>query len=251
MRLWPVFTLAAPAFLLAACGGGTHHVAEITPVVSQRLSGPWVLDETESDDPEEVISAPRAEPWLLPFGGKVERELSEALAPSLSSGACPALLARSRMSDVSAAVQDFLSARHVAVAGVSRDPNQPANHIFRRLRDTGHLVWAVNPAAQEVEGAPCYPDLSAVPGPVDAVVIATPPSVAPDVVRDSVRAGVERIWMHRSFGEGSVSSEAVALCREHGVRVVVGGCPMMYCGSVDVAHRCMRWILEIRGRIHA
>ena len=155
------------------------------------------------------------------------------------------------MSDVSAAVQDFLSARHVAVAGVSRDPNQAANHIFRRLRDTGHQVWAVNPAAQEVEGAPCYPDLSAVPGPVDAVVIATPPSVAPDVVRDSVRAGVERIWMHRSFGEGSVSSEAVALCREHGVRVVVGGCPMMYCGSVDVAHRCMRWILEIRGRIHA
>jgi len=29
----------------------------------------------------------------------------------------------------------------------------------------------------------------------------------------------------------------------------VGGCPMMYCGKVDVGHRCMRWILDLRGRI--
>lgn len=153
------------------------------------------------------------------------------------------------MSQIPAPVRDFLAARRIAVAGVSRDPAQPANHIFRRLRDTGHEVVAVNPAAPEVEGVRCWPDLESVPGEVDALMLATPPGAAIAVVRACARRGVPLIWLHRSFGQGSVSEEAVALCRELGIRVIVGGCPMMYCGDVDLAHRCMRWILDVRGRI--
>lgn len=153
------------------------------------------------------------------------------------------------MAAIPVTIQEFIDARRIVVAGVSRDPNQPANHIFRRLRDSGHDVVAVNPAAGQVEGGACWPDVRAVPGPVDGVVIATPPSAAADVVRACAERGVPRVWMHRSFGEGSVSEEAVALCREHGIRAVVGGCPLMYCGRVDVVHRCMRWVLEARGRI--
>jgi len=155
------------------------------------------------------------------------------------------------MNDPRAAVEAFLAADRLAVAGVSRDPNQPANHIFRRLRDTGHQVWAVNPSASRVEDGPCYPDLRSVPSTPEGVVIATPPAAAPEVVRACAELGVPRVWMHRSFGEGSVSEEAVGLCREYGIQVIVGGCPMMYCGKVDLAHRCMRWVLEVRGRVHA
>ena len=153
------------------------------------------------------------------------------------------------MSKVPEAVQDFLAARRIAVAGVSRDPRQPANLIFRRLRETGHEVVAVNPAAAEVEGQRCWPDLASVPGEVEAVVVATPPSASVDVVRACAERGIRRVWMHRSFGEGSVSAEAVSLCRQHGIQLIAGGCPMMYCGKVDVGHRCMRWILDLRGRI--
>jgi len=155
------------------------------------------------------------------------------------------------MPHIPESVRDFLAARRIAVAGVSRDRNQPANLIYRRLRDTGHEVVAVNPAAGEVEGDRCWPDLASVPGGVDAVVVATPPAAAGAVARACAERGIPRIWMHRSFGEGSVSAQAVAFCREHGIQVIVGGCPMMYCGRVDVAHRCMRWILDVRGRIEA
>ena len=44
----------------------------------------------------------------------------------------------------------------IAVAGVSRDSKQPANLIYRRLRATGHEVFAVDPNADEVEGDVCY-----------------------------------------------------------------------------------------------
>ena len=146
-------------------------------------------------------------------------------------------------------VSTFLSGRRFAVAGVSRDSNQPANHIYRRLRDSGYEVAATNPAAQEVEGDVCYPDLASVPGALDGVVIATPPGVTADVVRACVERGVKRVWMHRSFGEGSVSPEAVTWARENGMDVIVGGCPMMFCEPVDFGHRCMAWFLGVRGRI--
>lgn len=155
------------------------------------------------------------------------------------------------MRSVPDAVNEFLEQKRLAVAGVSRTAQQPANAIYRRLRDTGHEVFATNPEAAEVEGDPCYPGLADVPGPIGGVVIATPASAAPAVVRECIDLGIPRVWMHRSFGEGSVSADAVALCRQNGISVIVGGCPMMYCGGVDPFHRCMRWVLQARGRIEA
>jgi predicted CoA-binding protein len=149
------------------------------------------------------------------------------------------------------AVTEFLAQKRLAVAGVSRTPQQPANAIYRRLRDTGHEVYATNPEADAVEGDPCYATLSALPVRVDGVVIATPPAAAAAVVRECAELGIGRVWMHRSFGDGSVSEEAVALGREKGISVIVGGCPMMFCGKVDPFHRCMGWFLRVRGRIQA
>lgn len=155
------------------------------------------------------------------------------------------------MPSIPDAVNEFLAGKRLAVAGVSRSSQQPANAIYRRLRETGHEVYATNPEAESVEGDPCYPALGALPVRVDGVVIATPPSAAAEVVRECAELGIERVWMHRSFGEGSVSEEAVALCREKGISVIVGGCPMMFCGKVDPFHRCMGWFLRVRGRIRA
>jgi uncharacterized protein len=76
------------------------------------------------------------------------------------------------------AAEEFLAQRRIAVAGVSRDPRQPANLSYRRLRDTGYEVYAVNPHATEVEGDPCYPAIGAITTPPDGVVVVTTPAVA-------------------------------------------------------------------------
>ena len=148
-------------------------------------------------------------------------------------------------------VEDFLAQKRIAVAGVSRKKQEAANAIYRKLKDTGHEVFATNPKAQQVEGDPCYPNLRAIPGGVDAVVVATPPAAAEVIVRECSALGISRVWMHRSFGEGSVSDAAVRYCREHGISVIPGGCPMMFCQPVDVAHKCMRWFLKVTGRLPA
>ncbi len=145
------------------------------------------------------------------------------------------------------AVEDFLAQQRVAVVGVSRSGREAANTVYKKLRGAGYQVFPVNPNAGEVEGDTCYPNVGAIPEGVDGVVIATHPKVTDQVVRQCAEAGVSRIWIHRSFGEGSVSQEAVDFCRDNNITVIPGGCPMMFCEPVDFGHKCMRWILNLTG----
>ena len=108
-------------------------------------------------------------------------------------------------------------------------------------------MFPINPNTETVEGDPCYPNLKAVPGPVDAVVIGTRPEVAEQIVRECAEIGISRVWMHRSFGQGSVSEQATKFCQDNNITVIPGGCPMMFCEPVDFGHKCMRWILGLTG----
>lgn len=153
------------------------------------------------------------------------------------------------MKPLKQAAEEFLSGDRIAVAGVSRSTTEAANGIYRKLRAEGYHVCPINPNAEEVEGDPCYPDLASVPEKPDGVVIATHPSVTPALVRECADLGIRHVWMHRSFGAGSVSEEGVRLCDEHGIEVIAGACPLMYCRGADVGHRCMRWVLGVTGKL--
>jgi predicted CoA-binding protein len=153
------------------------------------------------------------------------------------------------MSNMPDSVVAFLNGRRFAVAGVSRQAGQSANAIYRRLKTSGYEVYPVNPRAAEIEGVRCFPDISAVPGRLDGVVVATPPAVAVEVVQQCANRRVPCVWFHRSFGTGSVSEEAVRACQARGMTAIVGGCPLMFCEPVDIGHRCMRWWLQRQGRV--
>jgi uncharacterized protein len=153
------------------------------------------------------------------------------------------------MTSLREAAEEFLAQRRIAVAGVSRDEKQAANLIYRRLRDSGHEVFAVNPNADKVEGDDCYASVRDVPAPLDGVVIVTTPAAAVVVAEDCVTAHVPRVWLHRGIGPGSTSPEAVAYCREHGVEVIPGGCPNMFGACSDPGHRCMRVLLTMSGKV--
>jgi predicted CoA-binding protein len=151
------------------------------------------------------------------------------------------------MSDIKAAADQFLALKRIAVARVSRSRTEAANAIYKKLRATGFQVFPVNPNAEDVEGDPCYPDIASIPGGVEGVVVATHPDVAVEIVEQCQRAGVDHVWMHRSFGRGSVSEPAIERCKELGISVIPGGCPMMFCEPVDFGHRCMKWLLRFSG----
>jgi uncharacterized protein len=154
------------------------------------------------------------------------------------------------MPSIKEAAAEFLANRRVAVTGVSRTPTTHAsNTVYKRLRERGYEVFAVNPNADEVEGDPAYHDLRSIPGGVDAVVIGTRPEIAEGTVRECAELGIKQVWMHRGPGAGSVSEAATAVGRERGITVIDGGCPCMFGPTADRGHKVMRFVFTLSGNV--
>ena len=154
------------------------------------------------------------------------------------------------MPKIKDAASEFLASKRVAVTGVSRHPtNHGSNIVYKRLRERGYEVFAVNPNADEVEGDQCHHDLRSIPGGVDAVVIATRPEIADETMRECADLGIKHVWMHRGPGPGSVSETAASFGREHGISVIDGGCPCMFDGTADFGHRAMRVVFTLSGNV--
>ncbi len=152
------------------------------------------------------------------------------------------------METIKDAAATFLSNKRVAVTGVSKTPaGHGSNVVYQRLRDRGYEVFAVNPNADEVEGDQCYQDLKSIPGGVDAVVIGTRPATAEITMRECAELGIKQVWMHRSFGGGSVSEAATAYGREQGITVIDGGCPLMFGPTADAGHKMIRFVCTLAG----
>jgi predicted CoA-binding protein len=148
------------------------------------------------------------------------------------------------------AAAEFLATKRIAVTGVSRKAEgHGSNVVYNRLRDRGYTVFAVNPNADTVEGDTAYHDLKSIPGGVDAVVIATSPDRADATMAECIELGITKVWMHRSFGGGSVSASATTLGRGGGVTVIDGGCPLMFDPTADFGHKCMRAVLSLTGAV--
>lgn len=114
----------------------------------------------------------------------------------------------------------FIGARRWAVVGASEDRSKFGNITFRELQNRGKQVYPVNPRAREVEGQTCYPDLSALPEPVDRVLIVVPPKLGEEVVRQAAEAGIKDVW----FQPGAESDAALAFCEAHGMEAIAGHC---------------------------
>jgi len=154
------------------------------------------------------------------------------------------------MFSVKEAASAFLAHKRIAVTGVSRtDDGHGSNLVYRRLRDRGYDVFAVNPNADEVEGDRAYEDLKSIPGGVEAVVIGTRPERAEGTIRECADLGIKHVWMHRGPGAGSVSEEAAAYGRQQGIAVIDGGCPCMFGPTADRGHKAMRVIFTLTGNV--
>jgi predicted CoA-binding protein len=156
------------------------------------------------------------------------------------------------MEPIKNAATEFLSHKRVAVTGVSRTPgSHGSNVVYQRLKERGYDVYPVNPNAEEIDGDRCYPDLHAIPGGVDAVVIGTRPERALATVEECDDLGIRDVWMHRSFGGGSVSDDATRYGREHGMTVIDGGCPLMFEPTSDPGHKVIRMVCRMNHHMPA
>jgi uncharacterized protein len=142
------------------------------------------------------------------------------------------------MPSIDQAVDEFLSLKRIAVAGVSRDAGgaHASNGIYSRFKERGYEVFPVNPNADKVMGDTCYRSLKDIPGGVEGVVIATNPKASLSVAQECRELGIDKVWIHKNFGAGSYSEEAHQFCRDSGITALVS-CPLWYGKTADGFHK--------------
>ena len=147
-------------------------------------------------------------------------------------------------------VDEFLSRKVIAIAGVSRNPQtETGNAIYKKFRDSGYKVFPINPYADMIEGDKCYAKLSSLPEKPEAVFIITNPKAALNIVNQCVECGIKRIWFHKAMGSGSYDKEAAEFAEANGITVIHNGCPMMFIKQADGFHKFLGTVFKILGKL--
>jgi hypothetical protein len=147
-------------------------------------------------------------------------------------------------------VATFLAGHRIALIGASDDPKNFSSTVLTELVAHDYDVVPVNPTKDRVADRPCYAEIGDVPGALDGVIVMVPAAASADAVRATIAAGVANIWLFRGVGgSGSSTEEASALCREAGINVVDGACPLMFLEPTGWFHRLHRTIRHMRGDV--
>jgi predicted CoA-binding protein len=133
--------------------------------------------------------------------------------------------------------QEFLAQKRIAIVGVTRDTKGWGRTLYDEFKKRGYDTYAVNPNATALQGIQCYPSLSKLPMKVDGVLLAVPPAVTDQVVREVAELGIPRVWMHKGAGAGAVSESAIQFCKDKNIAAVYGVCPFMYLHPQGFGHK--------------
>ena len=112
------------------------------------------------------------------------------------------------------------TARTIAVVGLSPKRYRPSYGVAEYMQKAGYRIIPVNPQESELLGERCYPDLEAIPEPVDIVDIFRRSEFVPEIVEAAIRKGAKVIWMQ----EGVVHEDAARRAEAAGLHEVMDRC---------------------------
>lgn len=116
----------------------------------------------------------------------------------------------------------FVKSKRIAVVGMSRDPQKPANFVPRYLISRGYIVFPVNPSASEILGLKSYRSLLELDAVVDVVDVFRPSQEVLGVAEQALKIRPKVFWMQ----EGIYNEAAARLLASNGIKVVWNRCMM-------------------------
>ncbi len=124
------------------------------------------------------------------------------------------------MNDIDDTINRILKMRTIAVVGLSPKPERASHDVARYLLDQGYKIIPVNPVQEEILGLKCYPNLSAIPEPVDLVDVFRRPEHCAAIAEEAVAIGAKALWLQL----GIANDEAARLASDGGLLVVMDHC---------------------------
>lgn len=125
-----------------------------------------------------------------------------------------------RYQDPLAIQRVLLSARTVAIVGLSGNPLRASNFVGFYLKRHGYRMIPVNPREPEILGERSFASLREVPVPVDIVNVFRAPSALPEIASDAVAIGAKCLWCQF----GVINEEGARIAERGGLTVVMDRC---------------------------
>jgi len=120
-----------------------------------------------------------------------------------------------------AELRRILKTNHtIAVVGLSADWYRPSYFAAKYMQEHGFRIIPVNPKYDEILGVKCYPNLKAIPEPVDIVDVFRKPDDCVPIAQDAVAIGAKVLWLQL----GVVNEEAARVAEAGGLEVVMDRC---------------------------
>jgi acyl-CoA synthetase (NDP forming)/GNAT superfamily N-acetyltransferase len=132
---------------------------------------------------------------------------------------------RERYADV-ASLHPLFAPRSVAVIGASRRLGTVGRSVLDNIRTCGYAgrLYAVNPAARQISGVHCFPDVASLPETPDLALLAVPPPAVADVAEACGARGVRGLVVFTAGIDTGQSADLLAICRRHGMRLIGPNC---------------------------
>lgn len=143
------------------------------------------------------------------------------------------------------AIRDFIEGKRLALVGASRDEKKFGQMAYKELKARGYQVYAVNPAVDQIDGEPCYPDLKPLREKIDGVSVAVPSGQVLQILRQAAEFGVKNVWLQQQ----TESPEAISLGQQLGMNLVSGKCIFIYAPPVRSYHAWHRGFMRVFGRL--
>ena len=124
------------------------------------------------------------------------------------------------MTDINTLRRILTQYRRIAMVGLSADWSRPSNFVAKYLLEHDFDVIPVNPRYDEILGQKCYPDLAAIPAPVDIVDLFQKAERIPPFVDAAIDMNAAIVWMQL----GIVHESAADKARAAGLTVVMDRC---------------------------
>ncbi len=114
----------------------------------------------------------------------------------------------------------LLTAKTIAIVGLSKNTLRASHFVGFYLRRHGYRVIAVNPREKEIFGEPSYASLRDVPESVDIVDVFRAPDALPGIAREAVAIGAKNLWCQY----GVINEEGARIAEKGGLSVVMDRC---------------------------
>ncbi len=146
-----------------------------------------------------------------------------------------------------AAIDEFLSAKTIAVIGASRDDKTYSGSLFAELLKHGYDAIPVNPNAGEIAGRAAYGNVADVRPVPERALILLPEDKTEQAVLDCAKAGIKKVWLHRQVASGVSDTRAIFRAEENGLQLITGLCMFMFLPRTGFVHKLHGGVMRLVG----